>query len=90
MGADRLLDRLHAAGIRLGCDGGTLYADVLPGVNLTPHAATITAHKPALLAALSLRERIIAAVTVEPAAFDRPAYDALWTQYRALKGENAR
>lgn len=37
-------------------------------------------------AALALRERIIAAVTVDPERFDRAAYDALWQQWDALEG----
>ena len=77
MSAAALLDELLAAGIRLGRDGDDLVADVLPTANLSPHTQRITAHKSALLSALHLRERIIAALDVEPDDFDRRHYDEL-------------
>jgi hypothetical protein len=87
MTADGFLDMLAGRGILLVRDGDSIAADVSPDADLACHAQTIRAHKPALLAALALRARIIAAVTVDPANFDRPAYDALWARWYE---ENAR
>jgi hypothetical protein len=87
MTAITLLDALAHAGIRLGHDGDELYADVQPGADLEMHRAAIAEHKPALLNVLALQDAIVAAVTVEPFQFDRPAYDALWARWHALEHE---
>ncbi len=81
MSGEQLLVEMQAAGVRVGCADGELYADVLPGSDVAPYAERIKATKPQLLRALDLRERIIAAVTVDPARFDRPASTALWQQW---------
>ena len=79
-----LVDALHAAGIRLSHDSGDLVADVLPGANLDRYREQITAHKPALLAELRLREEIVAAASAARDAFDRQRYDALWAEWHEL------
>jgi hypothetical protein len=82
MNAAALLAELDAAGIRLGRDGTELVADVLPGVDVDAYQERIAAHKPALTEELLQRE-IEAAVTVEPAEFDREHYDHLWNHWHA-------
>lgn len=57
MSQGALLDQLFAAGIRLGADGDRLYADVLPGVDLSKYEDDIQKHKQPLIAELQLRER---------------------------------
>jgi hypothetical protein len=78
---DALLDGLAAAGIHLMRDGDSIWADVEEGADIGPYVARITEHKAALLAALDLRERIIAAATADPPDFDRAAYDGLWRRW---------
>ena len=77
-----LLAELEAAGVRLSLAGDDLRFQTRPGVRIGPYRAQITAHKPALLAEL-LKARIIEAVTVEPADFDRAEYDRLWILWKA-------
>jgi hypothetical protein len=79
-----LLDELERAGIRLSPDGGDLIAEIQPGACLDCYRQHIVANKPTLLAILDLQEQIVTAATVEPAAFNREAYDALWTRWCAL------
>ena len=56
---------------------------IRPGLASASHpiAHRFAAHKPALLAEL-LKARIIAALDVEPANFDRAEYDRLWTCWK--------
>ena len=72
MSVGALLDELERAGIRLSRDGDDLIAEIQPGACLDPYREHIVANKPTLLAMLDLQEQIVAAATVEPAAFDRP------------------
>ena len=60
MNAEMLLDDLAGLGIHLVRDGDAILADVADGADIAPHTARITACKPALVAALHLRERIVA------------------------------
>jgi hypothetical protein len=80
--AAALLAELEAAGVRLSLAGDALRFQTRPGVAIAPYRERITANKPALLAEL-LKARIIAAVDVEPADFDRAEYDRLWTLWKA-------
>jgi hypothetical protein len=80
--APALLAELAAAGVRLSRDGDDLIAEIRPGAAVDPYREQIAAHKPALLVEL-LQRRIIAAVDVEPAAFDRTELDRLWTRWKA-------
>ena len=82
MSAAALLDELEAAGVRLSLAGDELRFQTRPGVRIAPYRERITASKPALLVEL-LQARIIAAVDVEPADFDRAEYDRLWTLWKA-------
>ena len=88
MNASALLDDLMDAGILLTRDGNDLIADVFPTADLNPHMEHIKAHKPALLSALKLRERIIAALDVEPTDFDRRHYDDLRTHLSHLEAKD--
>jgi hypothetical protein len=85
--AEHFLDALQVAGVRLCRDGGDLFADVLPGVDIAPYVDRIRTDKLALLAALALREEIIAAATIAPAHFDRTAYDAHWRDWYTLAAQ---
>jgi hypothetical protein len=80
--AAALLAELEAAGVRLSLAGDDLHYQTRSGVSIAPYRNCITAHKPALLVEL-LQRRIIEAVTVEPASFDRAEYDRLWTRWKA-------
>ena len=60
-----------------------LIAEVLPTTDLSLHTPRIKAHKPALLAAVRLREQIVAAATVSPEHFNRADYDTLWQLWHA-------
>jgi hypothetical protein len=85
MSASGLLVELERAGIRLARDGEDLIAEIRPGTSFEPFRERIRQQKPALLVAL-LQIEIIAAVTVDPTAFNRPAYErlvALWAAYDA-------
>jgi hypothetical protein len=81
MSTEKLLDELADAGIHLVRGGETILADVEERADLVLHAGRIAENKSALLAALRLREQIVAAATAE-VAFDRVAYDALWDRWR--------
>jgi hypothetical protein len=83
--ATALLAELEAAGVRLSLAGDDLRFQTRPGVSIAPYRERIAASKPALLAEL-LKARIIAAVNVEPADFDRAEYDRLWALYRVHAG----
>jgi hypothetical protein len=80
--ARALLVELEAAGVRLSLAGDDLRFQTRRGVSITPYRECITAHKPALLVEL-LQRRIIEAVTVEPATFDRVEFDRLWALWTA-------
>ena len=82
MSAPAFLAELEAAGIRVTREDDNLRVRAEPGISLAPYLERITANKPVLLREL-LERRIIEAVTVEPAHFDRPAYDALWVLWHA-------
>jgi hypothetical protein len=75
------LVELEAAGVRLSLAEGGLRYQTRPGVRIAPYREQITAHKPALLAEL-LKARIIAAVDVEPADFDRREFERLWALWK--------
>jgi hypothetical protein len=91
MSVGALLDELERAGIRLSADGDDLITEIQSGACLDPFRDHIVAYKPALLAILDLQEQIVAAATVEPAAFDREADQALWKAWYALEAsETAR
>lgn len=87
MSAEMLLDELTELGIHLERKDEAIFAKVESGANITLHTERIKANKPELLAALQLREQIIAAVTVEPEFFNREEYDRLWVLWHA---ENAK
>jgi hypothetical protein len=80
LNAAALLLELDAAGVRLWPEGDDLYFQTRPGVSIAPYREHIMAHKPALLAEL-LKARIIEAVAVDPANFDRAAYERLWERW---------
>jgi hypothetical protein len=80
--AAELLVELEAAGVRLSLAGNDLHFQTRPGVSIAPYADRIREHKPALRREL-LQRQIVAAVTVEPERFNRPAYDALWVRWHA-------
>ena len=82
MTALALLAELEAAGVRLTLVAEDLHFQTRPGVSIAPYREQIAAHKPALLAEL-LKARIIAAVDVGPADFDRVEYDRLWALWKA-------
>lgn len=86
MNASTLLDELLEAGIRLRLDGDDPMADVLPEASLDFYRERIQECKDALIAALGVREAIVAAASVEPESCDRDAYDALWRQWRQWAG----
>jgi hypothetical protein len=75
-----LLLELDAAGVRLWPEGDDLYFQTRPGVSIAPYRDQILASKSALLAEL-LKARIIKAVIVDPADFDRAAYERLWARW---------
>jgi hypothetical protein len=86
--AAALLMELDAAGVRLWSKDDDLSFQTRPGVSIVPYRDQIAASKSALLAEL-LKARIIAAVTVDPADFDRAAYErllALWKVHAAAAG----
>ena len=85
MSAATLLDELVGAGIRLGCDGDDLIADVLPGADLNRYREQIAEHKPALLTLLALQDEIVGAATAARGYFDRQPYDQLWADWYALQ-----
>src|SRR5688572_23924343 len=87
MNAATLLDELAVAGVRLSLAGDDLRYQTRPGVSLAPYREQITAHKPALLAELRLREEIVAAAMIATVAFDRRRYDALWEHWHARHAE---
>lgn len=89
MSAAALLSELEAAGVRLSLAGNALRFQTQPGVSIAPYREQIAAHKPAFLAEL-LKARIIAAVNVEPANFDRAEYDRLWILWKAHEAEGER
>jgi hypothetical protein len=82
MSAVALLAELEAVGIHLAREHDRLRVRGEPGVRLGPYLERITPHKPALLQALLQRE-IVAAVSAEPAEFNRDAYDRLWLRWHA-------
>jgi hypothetical protein len=82
-----LLDELVSLGLRLEREGEVIFAEVDAGVDIAPHIDHIKACKPALLAALGLRERIIQAVTVAPEHFNRAEYDRLWVRWHAQEAK---
>jgi hypothetical protein len=79
--AAALLVELEAAGVQLSLAGDALRFQTRPGVSIAPYRDLLAGHKAALLAEL-LKARIIAAVDVEPAAFDRAEYDRLWALWK--------
>ena len=83
MSARTLLAELDATGISVTREGDNLRVRGNPGVSITPDMSRIKAHKPALLAALHVRERIVTAASVERSLFDRDHYDALWAEWYA-------
>lgn len=56
MSAAALLAELDAEGVRLSLAGDDLHFETRPGVSIATYREQITAHKPALLAALRQRE----------------------------------
>ena len=82
MSAAALLRELEAAGVRVTRTGEDLRVKGNPA-SITAFRERLAAHKPGVLMELLQRE-IVAAATVEPADFDRSAYDGLWTRYHAL------
>lgn len=84
MNAEIMLDMLASNGIRLLRNGANIDADIAEGADITPHLDMIREHKGALLAALDLRARIIAAATIDPARFNRDEYNRLWACWNAL------
>jgi hypothetical protein len=80
--ATALLAELEAADIHVNRDGDNLRVHAEPGVSLAPHLDHIASHKPALLKEL-LQRRIIEALDVEPAHFDRAECDGLWRLWHA-------
>ena len=90
MSAAALLAELEAAGVRLSLAGNDLRFQTRPGVSIAPYRDRISAHKPALLVEL-LQRRIIEAVKIEPADFDRAEYNRFWARWRAHEaaGETA-
>jgi hypothetical protein len=83
------LSELEAAGVRLSLADGGICFQTRPGVSIAPFRERIMAQKPALLAEL-LKARIIAALDVEPADFDRTEYDRLWMLWKAHQVVGAR
>jgi hypothetical protein len=81
--AAALLRDLAAAGIQVSRAGDQLYIRAAPGIRLTPFVEVLRQAKPELLAEL-LKADIIAAVTVDPAEFDRAAYERLFAQWSAI------
>jgi hypothetical protein len=79
-----LLAELEAAGVHLTRHGDRLHYQTSPGVRIAPYAEAMRAHEPGLLRELVQRE-IVAAASVEPAQFDRDAYDRLWARWYALE-----
>lgn len=88
MSARALLAVLEAAGVRLSLADDDLRFQTRAGVSIAPFRAHIASHKPAIMAEL-LKARIIEAVTVDPARFDRAEYDRLVAQWEALDGLDA-
>jgi hypothetical protein len=88
MSAEKLLDEFASVGIHLLRDGDIILADVVEGADLVLFRGHITENKPALLAALRLREQIVVAASVAQAAFDRRQYDALWERWHELQEQN--
>jgi len=87
MNALALLSELERAGIRLGHDGDGLFAVVLPDAELDPYRARIAEHRSALLSVLHLQDQIVTAATIDPTAFDRGTYEALWTRWYAFEAQ---
>lgn len=87
MTAAALLDELDNAGGRVVREGDNLRVRAAPGATLDLHTPRIKDARPAILAALRLRERIVAAATAATAAFDRAEYDRLWAEWDALQEE---
>ena len=85
MSASALLVELENAGIRLDHDGDALFANVLPGWDITQYRDRIAASKPLLLAVLHLQDQIVAAASAAQEAFDRATYDELWRRWHALQ-----
>ena len=88
MSAAALLTDLEAAGVRLSLAGDDLRCQTRYGVSIAPYREQIAAHKSALLAEL-LKARIIAAVDVEPADFDRAEYERLWALWKTHQAAGA-
>jgi hypothetical protein len=74
--AATLLAELNETGIHLTREGDNLRVRATPGISLAPYVKRITAQKAALLREL-LQRRIIQALDVEPAHFDREEYNHL-------------
>ena len=87
MNAPAFLDELTTAGVRLSLAGDDIRFETAPGVSVAPFRERIVASKSVLVSELRLRQRIIAAVTVEPSAFDRAVYDDLWREWHALNAK---
>ncbi len=83
-----LLADLEAAGVLPTREGADLRYRTRRGVSIAPCRDRIAGTKPAILAELRLRERIVAAATAATAAFDRAEYDRLWAEWHAHQ-ENA-
>jgi len=83
--AGALLDQLIDAGISLARDGDDLVVAIADGVNFETFREQIRSTKPAIVAELQLRERIVAAATVPVERFNRAEYDQLWTKWHALQ-----
>jgi hypothetical protein len=84
--AAALLAKLDAAGVRLSLAEDDLRYQTRPGVSIEPYRDRISANKLALRSEL-LKAEICAALDVEPAAFDRPAYLRLMARWYATEAE---
>ena len=84
--ADRW-NEVHATSIRLGHDRNHRVAKIRVEADCDGCGEHIITSASFVLALLELHEQIVAAATVEPAAFDRDAYDALWTRWHALAAQ---
>ena len=88
MSARALLAELDAAGVRLSLAGIDLRYETRPSVSIEPYREHIVANKPVLLTEL-LKVEIMAALNVEPADFDRPAYLRLMARWYAAEADVA-
>lgn len=83
MNTSAFLRELASAGVTLTRNDDRLHYETSPGVSLEPFRAQIVANKPALIREL-LQQEIVAAASIDPAHFDRAAYDRLWSRWREL------